>query len=281
MLTFIVFLLYHDIIFTGSDIMASFNELKKKYEELIHKYKESTKIDTQYYNLKRYAAKEQLEDFLKKNDIKQTYDRDFAIYELIFNYTIPSINADKLNELANYILKIDPDCKIYFNKNEKFNTEELIIKTNDNEIKTIIFSNLTPIILQEFPNLITFDRANNCFDDSLELSLTLGIPNYLVTGLVYGLTDKPFLHSFIETKLHGEEVVIDYTMNAIINKDAYYKFRHVKPLEKIKDSDINNDKNKYYKIFNLINIKASMYNLFRDEIINDFEKNNYEDIVKK
>lgn len=262
--------------------MADFYKVTENYEDLIHKYGQSTKINTLYLNLKKFGTEKQLEEFIKNNNIKETYDRDYAIYELIFNYTLPHTSRDKLENLSNWVIKYDSNCNISIMHNNSFNTNELVLKTTDYEIKAITFSSINSEIKQMFPKLETINRANFCFDDSLELATKLGMDCNLVTGTVKGIIDKAdFLHSWVETNINGEEVVIDYTMNAIINKEGYYKFRHAKALEKINVDDIFNDSEKYGKIFNLLNIKASMYNLFRDEIINDFERNNYEEIVKK
>lgn len=262
--------------------MADFYEIKNNYEDFIHSYNESTKLNIQYYNLRRFGTSKQLENFLKLHDIKETYDRDYAVYELIFNYTLPYMSHDKIINYSNWVKKYDPKCRIAFGHNNKYNTDELSIRCKDYKIQAIMFSGISPSIKREYPQLETVNRANYCFDNSFELANTLGLKCNLVTGTVKGIVDKAdFLHSWVETTLHGEEVVIDYTMNAIINKEGYYKFRHACAMEKISVDSIVDDSVKYGEIFDLIGIKTSMYNIFRDEIIHDFEKNNYEEIIKK
>lgn len=262
--------------------MADFYEIKNNYEDFIHSYNESTKLSIQYYNLKKFGTSRQLEKFLSMNNIQETYDRDYAVYELIFNYTLPYMSKSKLENYSNWVKKYDPKCKVIFGYNDKYNTKELSVKCKDYRLKAIMFSSISPSIKREYPQLETVNRANYCFDNSFELVNTLGLRCNLVTGTVKGIVDRAdFLHSWVETTLHGEEVVIDYTMNAIINKEGYYKFRHAKAMEKISVDDIVKDSEKYGKIFDLIDIKTSMYNIFRDEIISDFEKNNYDQIVKK
>ncbi len=85
------------------------------------------------------------------------------------------------------------------------------------------------------------------------------------------LDKSRFLHSFVETTLNGEEVVIDGTLNAIMNKDGYYTFRHIKPLTKISNQTLQEDMEKY--LYKIKEFSPEVYFVFRDEIIRDFEKN--------
>lgn len=104
------------------------------------------------------------------------------------------------------------------------------------------------------------------------ICLNLGIPNNIVTGYTYGYTDKSqYLHSWIETELKGEPVVIDGTLNVIMNKEGYYKMRHIEVLTKISNETLMSDIEKY--LSKVGKISLAVYYLFRNEIIEEFKKN--------
>ena len=116
-----------------------------------------------------------------------------------------------------------------------------------------------------------YEKAT-CFVKALRIATHLGIENSIVTGYCYGYSDKSrFLHSFVETTLDGKEVVIDGTLNAIMNKDGYYALRHIKPLTKISNQTLQEDKENY--LYKIEKFPPEVYFVFRDEIIRDFEKN--------
>ena len=133
-------------------------------------------------------------------------------------------------------------------------------------------SKLLPSTMELLPDLENDEREGTCFSKAYHIALNLGIPNDIVTGFCYGYTDKSkFLHSWVETKLKSEEVIIDGTLNAIFNKEGYYNLRHTKPISRISNKTLKSDIDKYLKDFKTIS--PEVYYVFRDEIIKDFEKN--------
>ena len=99
-----------------------------------------------------------------------------------------------------------------------------------------------------------------------------------MTGYIYGYSDKSkFLHSWVESTINDEEYVIDGTLNAMINKDGYYLMQHAKPITKISDSVLKSDIKNY--VNEMQSIPLEVYYVFRDEIVNDLEKN--QSILKK
>ena len=126
------------------------------------------------------------------------------------------------------------------------------------------------------PNIEDESRFGNCYIYAYYISVGLPLPNNLVTGYIYGYSDKSkFLHSWIETNIKGEEFVIDATLNAVINKDGYYLMQHAKPINKISSQTLKEDL-KNYEIIDNKNIPIELYYVFRDEIIKDLEKRNNE-----
>lgn len=103
---------------------------------------------------------------------------------------------------------------------------------------------------------------------SLEISLSLNFPNEVVTGFIYGISDKvKYLHSWIEFNKDGNEYVIDYTMNVIMNKEGYYFIRQAEELSRISNQDILFDSK--------ISINSKVYLVFRHEIMKELEKNSF------
>ncbi len=247
----------------------------EKYRELL---KISGKdIDIEYSRLKNNNSIQELNEFIKKNGIKEIYEVDFMIYLLLFNQTLREKKESEIHSLYHY-MKQNNDYvkKMEFKKNEKWGNIEFVIDTTNCEVRTMVLSDVIPGLLNYFPELATEDRANTCFANSRNLSMVLGYEydNDVVTGICYGATDKSeYLHSWVETEIYGDEVVLDFTMNAIINKEGYYKLRHVKELERISSKTIMEDNKNYGKAIAEIDAASSFYNIFRNEYIRDLQKN--------
>ena len=65
--------------------------------------------------------------------------------------------------------------------------------------------------------------------------------------------------------------LLDSTFNVIMNKEGYYLLRHVEPISKIDSKSITEDWYKYGELLYKLDLKT--YLTYRDEIINDLEKN--------
>lgn len=93
---------------------------------------------------------------------------------------------------------------------------------------------------------------------------------------IYGYSDKEkYLHTWVEGKLgYGFPVVIDYTMNALMNKDGYYFLQKPKILSRISGKDLEMD-NKFIRKFAKTGatINDKEYLVFRDEIMRYFNRN--------
>ena len=140
-------------------------------------------------------------------------------------------------------------------------------------ISTLILSDVIPDIKRLFNDIETENRSHKCFSSAYTLSLNLNNPSVLVSGYIYGSSDKAkYLHSFVETKLNDEDVVIDVSTNSITNKEGFYKLKHVEEIEKIDSKDLIHDYQKYIDLINLISLKQDTYNFFRTEFNKDFER---------
>ena len=172
-----------------------------------------------------------------------------------------------MRDLGDYILDIKVE------KNEKFNLPEVKIETTKGIIQAIQFSSVAPEVKNLFPFIESDKRFGNCYDFAYNISLNLGVPNQIVTGYIYGYSDKSkFLHSWVESTINDEEYVIDGTLNAMINKDGYYLMQHAKPITKISDSVLKSDIKNHLDVMQTMPMEV--YYVFRNEIVNDLERNN-------
>ena len=151
----------------------------------------------------------------------------------------------------------------------------VLIRTDKGIIK---FCKLSDVIeeLKQDPDIETENRLDNCHEKAVEISRRLREDNEVVTGYIYGISDKAkYLHSWVEVSLKdGQKFVLDYTKNIMINKEGYYFITHAEPLSRIKSKDMKEDD----KIIDKLAQKGIYFNIkeylvFRDEIMADLKKN--------
>lgn len=252
----------------------------KSYNELFNeRFGKSQQIDNTFVELWSSEGLKSGIDYLKqvgatKLDI-ENYNIGYNISQWTKNILSAEEKIELLNELKNfedYVLDVNVGM------NDKFKVPEVVIKTTEGEIRAIQFSAFIPQCKEIFPFIETDERIGKCYTFAKTISLNLGVSNEIVTGYVYGYSDKAeFLHSWVEITLKGEEYVIDGTINAMINKQGYYLMRRVKPLTRISNEQLISDANKY--LYKIQTFPLEVYFVFRDEIINDLEKN--QEIFKK
>jgi len=190
--------------------------------------------------------------------VSQSVIKDYLTKLINFNYidTFAIQNSNKLDENKNPI-------------------PEYIITDKDNF--NIIFKKLTdcyPLLKQTNPKLETLDRQGNCHLDSVLLSrYRLNFPHQVVTGYTHNFSEKSrYLHTWIEfVDENNLEQVIDYTMNAIINKSGYYKTMNVEPetLIKISGENIKSELDSIYDHPKTKKMDIRKYLLFREDVLNE------------
>ena len=122
-------------------------------------------------------------------------------------------------------------------------------------------------------------RVGQCHHRSLELAdnlkYELNLSPVIVTGQASSLAEKcSVLHTWLEVQIQGKPYVLDYTMNALIDKEAYYKIKHVKENEtcRIDYGDYMYDKPIIRPLLESKELKYKQYLFFRDEIMKDLKK---------
>ncbi len=245
----------------------------KNYNELFtYRFDKSQQIDEEFCKLYNRESLKSAVSFLKKLGATSLLMDDYHIKYRVSEWTKDTISNRKklklLNELKNlkkYILDVN------IKENSEVNVPELNIETTLGTIKVIKLSEFFPTIKEAFPFIENDGRFGKCYDFANTISLNLGIPNKLVTGYVYGYSDKSyFLHSWVEANIKGKQYVIDGTLNAIINKEGYYLMQHAKPISTITSKDLLLDQSYLEKIKS---VPLEVYYVFRNEIINDLNKN--------
>ncbi len=247
--------------------MKNYNLL---FQEEFHN---SQNIDETFADLcNKKGLKEGLE-YLK--EIGATwYDKEnYEILYTISAFTKKDTDEKFFQSLIERISRQNGTKEVKIEKVKDKNFFRFIVNKEDFSVTVMPLSKRLPISLETCPDLEDDTRVGTCFTKALTTATHLGRDNTIVTGYCYGYSDKSrFLHSIVETTLDGEEVVIDGTLNAIINKDGYYALRHFKPLTKISNQTLQDDIDKY--LYKIEEFNPEVYFVFRDEIIRDFEKNN-------
>lgn len=246
----------------------------KNYNELFNtRFKTSQKIDEKFAELFNTSGLKEGIKYLKQVGATELDMDNYNIKYRISEWTKDSLSdkekiafLNELRDLGDYILDIKVE------KNEKFNLPEVKIETTKGIIQAIQFSSVAPEVKNLFPFIESDKRFGNCYDFAYNISLNLGVPNQIVTGYIYGYSDKSkFLHSWVESTINDEEYVIDGTLNAMINKEGYYLMQHAKPITKISDSVLKSDIKNHLDVMQTIPIET--YYVFRDEIVSDLKRN--------
>lgn len=246
----------------------------KSYNELFHdRFHKSSEIDAKFINIYKTKGLKDAIEYLKDIGATELDMDNYNIKCKISEWTKNALSNDekiqllyKLKFLEDYVLDVNIE------NSEEFNLPQVVIKTSKGIIQAIQFSSLIPEVKKKFPFIESEERFGNCYDFAYHISLNLGIANEIVTGYIYGYSDKSkFLHSWIEVTIKGKEYVIDGTLNAIINKQGYYLMQHAKPITKINSTTFRNDIKNY--MVKIQAIPPEVYFVFRNEIIADLEKN--------
>lgn len=245
----------------------------KNYYQLFHdKFTTSTELDEEFVRIYNTEGATSATNYLIKNGVTKLYDEFYKIEYVINECTKSENTIQQKEELLDKLKSRKCILNAQIGYDEKFKLPQYVIETIEGKIEAIEFSKINPEIKEIMPYIETDERMGKCFGIAYDISINLGVPNNIVTGYVYGYTDKSqFLHSWVEANIKGEEYVIDGTRNAIINKDGYYLLKHAEPINKISYETMRQDVHKYEGALNEVPLEA--YFVFRDEIIRDLERN--------
>lgn len=238
----------------------------KNYNELfVNTFTKSQTIDDTFANISNKEGLAAGIQYLKDIGCHWLDDDSFVVYYTINQFTLKE-PTDDLNKLLDRILGMDEVIGI--TKTDK----NLVIKLKDYTLEVETFSKRNPKVVKLLPDIESIERNGTCYDKAYKICLGFKGSSNLVTGYNYGYTDKSkYLHSWVEVTIDGKEYVVDGTLNAMINKEGYYKLRKINLLTSIPKEQLINDLLKYGSIIEEMGL--DVYYVFRDEIISDLDKN--------
>lgn len=165
------------------------------------------------------------------------YFTDYKIGSLVKAMGTEGAQETKMGLYRELYKKEDDISKIILNRDGL-----KIERTDGVTIKAKVLSDIFPNLFVDDEVIKTSKRTKNVSYNTINLSTHLYMDNKVVSGFVYGISSKSkYLHSWIETKLDGEDVVIDYSMNTIMNREGYYNLRKAEPISKITKSKLMED----------------------------------------
>lgn len=227
----------------------------------------SVKWDLTFVELATNKNREKLIDFLRST-AKELYLEDYNIMCAVDAFT-----TDNKTDEAKLMLQKLKSLYSYYIKDINIKDNYIQIVTTEGNIEVFNLSTKLKRSKEDFPDIVTERRHSECLT-SVDIVQRLGIKNDLVTGYIYGRSDvAKYLHCWVETFLKGKEVVIDYTLNAIVNKEGYYQMRHVQPINRISSDKIKDDAKILSKFNGMKMYDMKEYVVFRDEMMRDLEKN--------
>ena len=204
-----------------------------------------------------------------------------------------SLKDKYVNRLIRYInsgldikVKLNKDAlnftiyPIYGNPN---NIRELKVRRLSDLVRKIYNSNkdeeLTEDNIEFLEYLDSKVNKNDCHCDAIETMVLLHAPNTkLVTAFTTPLCDKnPVYHTWIELEnKSGEVYCLDTNLNAIVPKELYYMIKNPE-FDNMSVIDYQSFKEDFNSGFlkSLSGIDIKQYLAFRNEIKDDFIKNNF------
>ena len=121
--------------------------------------------------------------------------------------------------------------------------------------------------------LTSTKRLHECHHGSTIMAQIFEDCSDIVIGFakLYNERNK-LLHTWLEAETsEGKDVVIDYTLNAVIDKEAYYKLMNVQPINRFKSDLVRKDLSKIDKSeYKSVDVRC--YLLYRDDLMNEIEK---------
>jgi len=114
--------------------------------------------------------------------------------------------------------------------------------------------------------LLSEERYSKCHTMAIKMAEYFE-NSKILTGYIT-LLDSKIMHSVLEFKMLGEVVIMDWTLNLIMEKQQYLKLTNFKVINIVQSSMIKEDEDLIYNS----NITNKIYLLFRDELKRNFDK---------
>ena len=166
------------------------------------------------------------------SEANHLYFDEYFIYSTITKLNNNEFSEDEKNKL------IDSFNKSRIVKFTSKQNDYISINTRANCIKVAKLSDIVPETLNDKNSKGSVVRKDKF--SSEYISQLLAFPNSIVTGYVYGISDKSKkMHTWVEFKNNNnQEFVIDYDDNTVYNKEGFYFLKHVEPLKKVSSDEL-------------------------------------------
>lgn len=166
------------------------------------------------------------------SEANHLYFDEYFIYSTITKLNNNEFSEDEKNHL------IDSFNRSRIVKFTSKQNDYISINTRANCIKVAKLSDIVPETLNDRNDKASVVRKDKFSAEYISQLLTF--PNSIVTGYVYGISDKSKkMHTWVEFKNNNnQEFVIDYDDNTVYNKEGFYFLKHVEPLKKVSSDDL-------------------------------------------
>lgn len=166
------------------------------------------------------------------SEANHLYFDEYFIYSTITKLNNNDFSEDEKNHL------IDSFNRSRIVKFTSKQNDYISINTRANCIKVAKLSDIVPETLNDRNSKGSVVRKDKFSAEYISQLLTF--PNSIVTGYVYGISDKSKkMHTWVEFKNNNnQEFVIDYDDNTVYNKEGFYFLKHVEPLKKVSSDEL-------------------------------------------
>lgn len=166
------------------------------------------------------------------SEANHLYFDEYFIYSTITKLNNNNFSEEEKNHL------IDSFNKSRIVKFTSKQNDYISINTRANCIKVAKLSDIIPETLNDRNDKKSVVRKDKFSAEYISQLLTF--PNSIVTGYVYGISDKSKkMHTWVEFKNNNnQDFVIDYDDNTVYNKEGFYFLKHVEPLKKVSSDEL-------------------------------------------
>ncbi len=226
-------------------------------------WKETLEVDRQSKALDKkilmlYNQNMSEKDILKETGVNELYIKEGEVFYFIDEWTKKSLFGIKTNRLASRLARNNDFVKSVTKKGH-----DLKITTQNGEIEVSKLSKVFPILKKINGNEIETSKRDRKCESSITVAMLLKSDCKVVTGYNCGFSDKTkYVHSWVEFELQCKEYVVDYTLNALFNKEGFYDLNKVEVLSVIPYSQLKEDAEMIKKM-NIV-VQTREYLLDRD-----------------
>ena len=211
-------------------------DLKKEFDNLVLQNKKFEKWENQFNKIINSGNMFYLKIFELINKTPINWDVLWMV-SIINNFTLN-------NDIGNFEYCLTQAITASVVKS--FKQDGLIFKIIMNRDEEICFTKLTdflPELNKDVKDRLQSERRfGHCHWDSIKLSKSLNFDNNVVSGFCSIQSDKmKYPHTWVEFRYQDVEWIIDFTLNAVMNKCGYYRLFNPEKTVSINKVNISED----------------------------------------